>query len=93
MAKQKRTKKSKPALPELEIKTVAFVLEALRAEAERLEKAAKVAAREGGPMLHHAAEQWVRSSQCEVLAVMLGQMAEASFKEHGIDPDYYMERP
>ncbi len=63
MAKQKRTKK--PALPELEIKTVAFVLEAPRAEAERLEKAAKVAAQ---PL-------WFLAVYLVVVALAPGQLA------------------
>lgn len=89
--KQKQKQKQYKLPPKLDLNTVSYLLDAVRAEADRLEKAAKAAAREGGPMLHHAAEQWTRSTQCEAVAVLLGQLTEAALIAHGVDSDLYAE--
>lgn len=66
-----RAKAAKPAkaakaakAPVLDLRTLVHVLELVRKDREVLERSAKKAAREGGVLLSHAADEWARATEC-----------------------------
>jgi hypothetical protein len=66
----------KPATPALHAPTLSHVYRLLRAEGDRLERAAKDAGREGGVLLAHAAGEWARATACADLAAKVERLID-----------------